>query len=339
MKVCICGSGSLGHVCAAVLSSREGVSVSLLSRKPDLWAGEVVATDPDGKQYRGRLDRVSSYAQEVIPGSDLVLLCLPGFAIRPTLEKIKPFVGNTPVGSIVSSSGFFFEAMEILPGQPLFGFQRVPFIARTEQYGHSALLLGYKKQLALATVNINDPEGLRLVFERLWDTPTTLLDSYLEAAISNSNPILHTGRLYSMFGPGSKGAWDHNVYFYREWTLEASRIIMAMDSELSLLLDKLNVSREHIPTLLDYYQSRDASSLTRKLQSITAFRDILSPMKQTADGTWIPDFQSRYFTEDFPCGLHYIKLLNDKYSINAPTIDTVYNWGMGLLNTNANESV
>ena len=186
---------------------------------------------------------------------------------------------------------------------------------------------------------INDPEGLRLVFERLWDTPTTLLDSYLEAAISNSNPILHTGRLYSMFGPGNKGAWDHNFYFYREWTLEASRIIMAMDSELSLLLDKLNVSREHIPTLLDYYQSRDASSLTRKLQSIAAFRDILSPMKQTAAGTWVPDFQSRYFTEDFPFGLHYIKLLNDKYSIKAPTIDTVYNWGMGLLNTNGNESV
>ena len=332
MKVCICGSGSLGHVCAAVLASREGVSVSLLSRKPNLWAGEIVATDPDGKQYRGPFETVSSSAQEVIPGSDLVLLCLPGFAIRPTLEKIKPFVGDTPVGSIVSSSGFFFEAMDVLPEQPLFGFQRVPFIARTEQYGHSARLLGYKQQLALATVNINDPEGLRQVFERLWDTPTTLLDSYLEAAISNSNPILHTGRLYSMFGPGSKGAWNHNIYFYREWTLEASQIIMAMDSELSLLLDKLNVSREHIPTLLDYYQSPDASALTRKLQGIAAFRDILSPMKQSADGTWVPDLKSRYFTEDFPCGLHYIKLLNDRNSVEAPTIDTVYNWGMELLN-------
>lgn len=339
MKVCICGSGSLGHVCAAVLASREGVSVSLLSRKPDLWAGEVVAADSDGKQYRGHLERVSSSAQEVIPGSDLVLLCLPGFAIRPTLEIIKPFAGDTPVGSIVSSSGFFFEAMDVLPGQPLFGFQRVPFIARTEQYGHSARLLGYKQQLALATVNINDPEGLRQVFERLWDTPTTLLDSYLEAAISNSNPILHTGRLYSMFGPGSQGSLDHNIYFYREWTLEASQIIMAMDSELSLLLDKLNVSREHIPTLLDYYQSQDAASLTSKLQSIAAFRDILSPMKLTAAGTWVPDLKSRYFTEDFPCGLHYIKILNDRNSVEAPTIDTVYNWGMGLLNANGNGTV
>ena len=339
MKVCICGSGSLGHVCAAVLSSRKGVSVSLLSRKPDLWAGEVVATDPDGKQYCGRLDRVSSSAQELIPGSDLVLLCLPGFAIRPTLEKIKPFVGNTPVGSIVSSSGFFFEAMEIMPGQPLFGFQRVPFIARTDNYGRSARLLGYKKQLALATVNVKDPESLRLMWERLWDTPTILLDSYLEAAISNSNPILHTGRLYSMFGPGSKGAWERNIYFYREWTDYSSRIITAMDSELSLLLDKLNVSREHIPTLLDYYESRNESELTRKLQSIAAFRNILSPMKQTAGGSWIPDLQSRYFTEDFPCGLHYIKLLNDRNSVAAPTIDAVYRWGMGLLNRNDDGTV
>ena len=74
------------------------------------------------------------------------------------------------------------------------------------------------------------------------------------------------------------------------------------------------------------------------LISIPAFKGILSPMLQTPEG-FIPDFHSRYFTEDFPCGLHYIKLLNDKYSIKAPTIDTVYNWGMGLLNTNANESV
>ncbi len=339
MKVCICGSGSLGHVCAAVLSSREGVSVNLLTRNTNLRAGEIVATDPGGMQYRGSIEKVSTWAREVIPDSDIVLLCLPGFAIRPTLEKIKPFAGSTPVGSIVSSSGFFFEAMEIMPGHPLFGFQRVPFIARTDNYGRSARLLGYKKHLALATVNVNAPESLRLMWERLWDTPTILLDSYLEAAISNSNPILHTGRLYSMFGPGSKGAWERNIYFYREWTDESSQIIMAMDSELSLLLDKLNVSREHIPTLLDYYESRNESELTRKLQSIAAFRDILSPMKQTAGGSWIPDLQSRYFTEDFPCGLHYIKLLNDRYSVAAPTIDAVYSWGMGLLNRNDDGTV
>ena len=48
-------------------------------------------------------------------------------------------------------------------------------------------------------------------------------------------------------------------------------------------------------------------------------------MVQTEE-EWIPDFQSRYFTEDFPYGLHYIwKLANEK-GVPVPNIDKVYEW-------------
>ena len=265
MKICICGGGSLGHVCAARLASRQGVSVNLLTGHPEKWEKVVTATDPNGREYRGAIAAVSSDAADVIPGSDIILLCLPGFAIKDTLQKIKPFAGSATVASVVSSTGFFFEAMELLPSSPLFGFQRVPYIARTEVYGRSAKLLGYKKSLAIATVNIPDPEALRRQVEALWDTPTILLGSYLEAALTNSNPILHTGRLYSMFGRENAPKYDHNVFFYREWTDDASETVIAMDREFSLLLARLGIGRENLPTLLDYYESEDAAALTRKL--------------------------------------------------------------------------
>jgi hypothetical protein len=50
-------------------------------------------------------------------------------------------------------------------------------------------------------------------------------------------------------------------------------------------------------------------------------------MKEVGGG-WIPDFESRYFTEDFPYGLRFIKELAQKHNIDTPTIDKVYNCGM-----------
>ena len=102
---------------------------------------------------------------------------------------------------------------------------------------------------------------------------------------------------------------------------------MAMDDEFMMLLDKLPVEKESIPRLLDYYESYDAASLTHKISNIAAFQTITSPMKEV-EGGWIPDFESRYFTEDFPYGLRFIKELAQEYNIDTPTIDKVYNWGM-----------
>jgi hypothetical protein len=72
----------------------------------------------------------------------MVILCLPGFAIANELLRIKEYLRpRCKVGSIVASTGFFFMAKELLEKDtPLFGFQRVPYIARLTQYGHSANL-------------------------------------------------------------------------------------------------------------------------------------------------------------------------------------------------------
>ena len=125
--------------------------------------------------------------------------------------------------------------------------------------------------------------------------------------------------------------YDHNILFYREWNDAASECIIAMDDEFMQLLAKLPVNRANIPSLLDYYESTDAESLTRKISSIAAFQTIKSPMKEVAGG-WIPDFASRYFTEDFPFGLKIIKELAEEHHIATPTIDKVYQWGMKVIN-------
>ena len=332
MKLTIIGGGSLGHVCAAVASSQPDCEVRLLSGHPEQWTHTVTASDPNGKIFRGIIATISSIPKDVIPDADMVLLCLPGYLIEKNLREIVPFLTpKTTVGSIVSSTGFFFQAHNVLDNTtPLFGFQRVPFIARVQEYGRSALLLGYKNELAVAIENCPNPESLRLTIEQLFLTPTHLLESFYEAALTNSNPILHTGRLYKMWHNWDGTPYDHQTLFYREWDNASAKLLINMDAEFMQLLEALPVGKGAIPSLLDYYESHDAESLAAKLRSIAAFQTIPAPMLHTEKG-WIPDFKSRYFTEDFPFGLKYIKDLATEHNISTPTIDKVLAWGMHVV--------
>jgi hypothetical protein len=119
-------------------------------------------------------------------------------------------------------------------------------------------------------------------------------------------------------------------YFYEDWTVEASRLLIQMDEEFFRLLKVLPVREDFLPTILDYYESHDAESLTEKISSIQGFKGIVSPMTHTDEG-WVPDYTSRYFTEDFPHGLKYIWELAHEHGVYVPFIDKVYQWGISKL--------
>lgn len=333
--VTICGGGSLGHVVAGWLSARNHALVNILTNRPEKWNHEILLDTPDGKNFKGQIAIISSNPADVIPQADVVLLCLPGFLIKTELEKIKPFLKkDTYVGSVFSSTGFFFEALNILDKkQPLWGFQRVPFISRVGEYGQSAHLLGYKSAHNIAVENVSDQEkcDFSTMLEEWLEAPVNLLKNYYEASLTNSNPLLHTSRLYTMFGGENENrVYPRMIFFYEEWTEAAAELYIKMDKEFFELLKVLPVSEGFLPTALDYYESHDAESLAKKLSSIQGFKGITSPMKKIADG-WVADYESRYFTEDFPYSLKYVWQLAHENGISCPNIDQVYEWGMSKI--------
>ena len=333
MKVCICGGGNLGHVVAGFLAAHGDCEVSLLTRHPERWQQQLEITTPEGEVLKGELKAISADPIQVVSPADIVLLCLPGFSIREVLQQIAPaLTARTAVGSVVCSTGFFFEAFKILSDQtPLFGFQRVPFISRLKEYGRSADLLGYKPNLSMAIEQTNEKETLRTTIEQLFKVPVQLLASYYEVSLTNSNPLLHPARLYSLWKDWHEGiVYPEESLFYEQWTIEAANYLMKMDEEFQQLLNVLPVTKGSIPTILDYYESKDAPSLTHKLQSIQAFKGIKSPLKQV-EGGFVPDFSSRYFTEDFPYGLQIVQQQARQHGISTPVIDEILRWGLTKL--------
>lgn len=331
-SICICGGGGLGHVIAGYLSAKNKITVNVLTRRPTLWGRTLEINTPDREILHGTLNKVSNQAATVISDADIVLLCLPGYSIREELIKIAPYVKTgTFVGSVFSSTGFFFEASKIFDKCiPLWGFQRVPFISRVVEYGHRADLLGYKSSynIAVERTTESDKAAFRKVIEWLFDRPTNLLNNYYEASFTNSNPILHPARLYSLFSDWFNGIYyDRNVLFYEEWNDLSSELLIRMDHELFRLLEKLPVDPNYLQPILTYYESTDAGSLTRKISSIEGFKGIESPMIQTPEG-WTPDFRSRYFQEDFPFGLKYIADQAKCEHVETPIIDKVLAWGL-----------
>ena len=333
--ICICGGGSLGHVIAGWLSAKSKAKVNILTGRPELWDSSISVCTPQDSTLKGCLSKVSNNPAEFLPEADVVLFCYPGFMIASELERICPHIRKDAyIGSVFSSTGFFFEAMKILPsGQPLWGFQRVPFISRVTRYGHSANLLGYKPcyHIAVGNVSQQDKEAFAELVSDWFERPVHLLKNHYEASLTNSNPLLHTSRLYTMFGSENEGrVYPRMINFYEEWTVEAADMLIRMDEEFFSLLKVLPVTEGYLPPILEYYESTDAGSLARKLSSIQGFKGITSPMVQTDQG-WVPDFGSRYFTEDFPYGLRYIRDLAHEHNVPCPNIDLVFDWGMSKI--------
>ena len=328
MKICICGGGNLGHVCAGFLANR-GHQVSILTTRPERWDTGLMIVSPD-QTFIGKLTQVTSKPEEAISQAEMVLVCLPGFAIHEELVCIKPYLPKDCfIGSVVSSTGFFFEAFQVLPSDiPLFGFQRVPFISRIIEYGKEAELKGYKETLHVAIEHTTDKESIRYKLEKLFEKSVSIAENFYEVSLSNSNPLLHPARLYTMWKDWHPGmVYPRNPQFYAEWTVEASALLIQMDDEFQHLLKKLGLKPGCIPTILDYYESTDKITLTKKLHDIKAFQGISSPMKEIEDG-FIPDLSSRYFAEDFPYGMRFIVETAHKQNVEIPTIEKVYQWGL-----------
>lgn len=91
----------------------------------------------------GRIEKVSSNANEIVSDADIILICSPAHTKNGLLAEIKPFIKEGAlVGTVFGQGAFDMQANFVL-GQDLineknltiFSLQYVPFICKVVNYG------------------------------------------------------------------------------------------------------------------------------------------------------------------------------------------------------------
>ena len=104
--VAICGGGNLAHGCSAAIGHRnKHFNINVLSRRPSVWNAEITAhtTGSSWEKYgtlKGKLNKVSDDAAQIVPDADLILICSPAHTKNEILKQIAPHLKK---GAIVGS--------------------------------------------------------------------------------------------------------------------------------------------------------------------------------------------------------------------------------------------
>lgn len=317
-NICILGFGNIAH---ALIANNQNSNIQLTvftDRKLNVVSNKILNQVDALEGYY----KISQDIKEAISCADVVILTLPTHIRKDYLLKIKPYLReNTVLGAMPGLSGFNEEVDAVFGAHTysIFSLQRVPFISRVLEKG--CTVCSHKK----SAIDVAISGNVLAVQEFLKDflkMKVHVLSHFDSVNLSNSNPLLHTARIYSFMKNKSKPYYiDVDETFYGHWTLDASETLLKMDQEFIDLINKLKLP--NVKDLLTHYGVQNAKELTEKIQSIESFKGIDFPKKKNNEGHYLVDLDSRYFKEDFEYGLNYLKNRARSASIKTENIDLV----------------
>lgn len=357
-KITIVGGGSSAHTLIPVLSKSK-YKVNLLTSKPEQWDNiiETQYIDPNGIKKMsifGEIETISDKPEDVIPDSEIIILCMPVHKYREALHNIAPYIKGDKVfiGTIYGQAGFNWMVSEIIKTFDLkdittFAIGLIPWICRISKYGKIGVTYGPKEFNVVAVSPDSDFEYLNnnflshICFDWFDTGKFHLADNFLSLTLSVDNQIIHTSRLYDL-SQKTRGTWnsqDDVPYFYRDYTKSSATILKQLDNDYSLIRNKIKNIYPNVKFtyMLDYlelerlsYQSENSDILESFLKSKT-LGQIKTPVIHD-DDKFIIDKNHRFFFDDIYYGLMIAKWFAEQLEIVVPTIDRILIWAQILLN-------
>lgn len=348
--ITICGSGNAAHAMIPVIQSNFSGEINLFFRyqhKVDIFKKlidekrNITAIIGKEKLY-GRPNKVSRFAEEVCQDADLILLPLPAFAHEPTISQIAPFLKEEAIiGTIPARSGFEYPTLKILREAnrekvSIFGLQTLPWACRTREYASKVEILGTKEVVGLAAYPTDATSELSKKLSHLLNLKVEPLPNMLTLTLANIGQIVHPGIMYGLFkGNETKKYTKEEIpLFYQGVTKEIAQILAEMSNEILLLTRELKNKFENIDLtnvlsleewLLTSYDNSiiDKSTLETCFVTNHAYQGLCAPIREVENGYFLPDFQSRYLTEDVPYGLVVTRAIAQLAEVKTPIIDEV----------------
>lgn len=327
MKICVIGGGNIGTLMAAELAAK-GNDVWVSTSRPEQWPGTLdVLDEKDDVVIKAAPVTATSDLAAAVSGAAYVFVTYPTYLLADLCERLRPRVEpGQRIGMVPGACGELF-LHPLVTRCTLFGLQRVHSVARLKERSRSVYMLGRKPSIDVAAIPASEAAPIASDLSGWLDMPAGTLPSYLDLTLTPSNPILHTSRIRTMLEGWHEGVtYPRNFLFYEEWDMAASELMLAMDDELQALCRAIPMDLSGVKSLRVHYESPDAEAMTKKISGIPAFKGLTSPMKEVAEGQWVPDFASRYFRADFAYGLRAIQGIAHLCGVACPHIDEVMGW-------------
>ena len=287
---------------------------------------------------RGSPELVTTVPAEAAE-ADLILMLAPAFAHGPLLEDLAPFMKpQTTIGAIPARSGFELQAAHHLrkeaAGRVIFCGQTLPWACRIELYGRRVNVLGTKEAVGVATVPPRQALNTAAWLSELLAVNFVPVANSLAVSLGNIGQVIHPGIMYGMLKSYHGEVWRENEVplFYHGVTEESAQVMESLSGEIvniaALLSREYAVDLREVLTvgqwLIRSYAGyiKDSSSLARAFRTNRGYRGLKLPVKRVPGG-YIPDFQSRYLTEDVPFGLLFSKAVAAMAGCPTPSMDEV----------------
>lgn len=341
-KIAVLGGGNMGLLLSVKFSQDSDVTLYLNSNKKVQYHKDMRAYNSDKRAYTtGKIQKITTNLAEATSDAEWIFVTFPSFVFESFASKLLALLKSGQHLVFVPGSGgaelYFKDALK--KGCTISGLQRVHSVARITEAGKEVCESGVRNMLKVASVPQAFNEQACKVIGELYDIEVAPLNSYLNVTLINSNPILHTSRLFTIFkdyvGDDGNG-YDKLPLFYEHWTDEASCLLEKMDNELFDIIGVLNkngMKVDDIVPLLKHYESKNVTEMTAKIKSINSLKGLATPSKARPDGKLVPDLNSRYFTADFPFGLDILIAFADLTGTPCPHMLSVSDWYHNLTKT------
>lgn len=333
MKITIVGGGNIGTQ-FAVHSAEKGHNVVMYTSTPEVFSNHLNIVDENGKTtHEGDISFATNDPEKAFRDADFIMVTMPSTMMRSIAEVIYAHSGRESMIGVVPGNGgsecAFGKCID--RGNVFFGIERVPAIARLVKKGQTVKSTGYRDELHVSALPIENAEKCAEMISGIFDMPCKVIPNYLNLTMTPSNPILHTTRLRTLFGDWHPGIVYNSVpLFYEEWDDRSSKLLIACDKEVQEICRALpEFHLDYVKSLRIHYESPTIEAMTRKISSIQAFKGLTTPTVEI-EGGLIPDLHSRYFTADFSYGLTIIKQVAGFVGVSTPNIDATMNWYKGI---------
>ncbi len=329
MRITIVGGGNIGTQ-FAVHCAEKGNEVIIYTSRPEAFRSHLKIVNELGQvTHEGDIGMATNDPEEGFRNADVVIVTVPAMIMESVAEKIFAHTDQHTVIGVVPGYGgsecAFAKCIE--RGNPFFGFERVPAIARMVKEGEIVKSTGYRNELHISAMPIGYVDQCCELIESIFDIPCKVIPNFLNLTMTPSNPILHTTRLRTIFKDYKPGvAYESVPLFYEEWDDASSELLLLCDEEVQRICRALpEIPLEYVKSLRVHYDSFTIDAMTMKIRSIEAFKGLKTPTIEK-EGLLVPDFTSRYFTSDFSYGLAIILQVADLAEISVPHIREILQW-------------